>query len=164
MKRSQHGSTAAMVILAIGVAGVFGLAIFGIFQSSGQSQDILAFDRDLDHTWQTVSSAPSAEGAQVAWPTKNANGEARTPWGMIEFIDTEGGVAIGFDVPRTACADLAARLSRRSSYLAVLNEKGGNSIILKNDADPSARFSLEKAGSACLGASPKRIEARLKSP
>lgn len=157
----QSGSTVGIVILVIGILGIFVLGGIGLYRASGQSQDIQTFDKDIQAIG-PILATPAADfpaRAIAAWPHKNSEGRAISPWGTLEFSEGSGAErTMRLSVPGTACADVAARLGHRASRITLLNAEDAPTILKDEDAQTPIRFSYDSAGPACSKIGVKTLE------
>ena len=164
LAKHQQGSTAAIVLLILGVIGVLVVAGLGIYRSSEQAQSVQSFERSVQTLEQKIKSTPEAtfvESASSAWPMKNDKGQPLSPWGVVEFSEpSKGERKMAFEIPAISCTDAAVRLEHRTDKLVVLDLQQGQSKVLKDsNSQASVKFSAEEAVSACGTVGFKRIEA-----
>ena len=164
LARHQQGSTAAIVLLIIGVIGVLVVAGLGIYRSSEQAQSVQSFERSVQALEKQFKSSPGAtfiESASSAWPVKNDKGQPLSPWGVVEFSEpSKGERKMAFEIPAISCTDAAVRLEHRADKLVVVDAQQGQSKVLKDsNSQAGVKFSAEEAVSACGTAGFRRIEA-----
>lgn len=160
-KIKQSGSTIGIVILVIGILGIFVLGGIGLYRASNQSQDIQTFDRDIQSIGPILSTPAEDFQARAiaAWPHKNPEGHATSPWGTLEFSQGSSSErTMRLSVPGTACADVAARLSHRANRITLLNAQDAPTILKDDAASVPIRFSYDSAGPACSKIGAKTLE------